>query len=1090
MTKIIVGLDIGITSVGWAVTDEDSGRILDSGVRLFKEGQAGENVKRRTFRSGRRLKRRRVQRVKDFVELAIKEGLVREDYNILSNPVALRAKGLNHSLTNEELFNALYHIVKKRGSSLEVVEDDKVKDEETAKASLSVNDKLIASGLHVCEIQLQRLNKQGHFKGSENIFRTKHYEQEAKQILRNQSVSESFVDEVIKLINRRRHFSDGPGSIKSPSIYGRFIVQEDGSIEVIDLIEKMRGRCSIYPEHFRAPKQAPSAELFNMLNDLNNLKVLNEPLDIETKKDIIRLFIREDKAHSITLSKLTKHLNVTTEDISGYRVNAKEEPIFTEFKGLKLILKAVDESRQQLYLDNFAVIDEIMVVLTSTKVIDERIERLTELQEKLPIIHIEDIKSISQISGISGYHSLSLQAIYQLNNELFNSNDNQMQIIHRLHLNHFNIEHLIGLKDIPYDREAILSPIAKRAQQEAIKVVNQIRKNYGEASKIFVELAREKNSEEKKSIIRKNQKNFETLNKNLKEEFGLEEMNFKTRLKLKLYKEQDGKCVYTGEPLALHSIINDPNAYDIDHIIPLSVSLDDSMANKVLVTNKSNREKGNLTPLQAFRNNKFDGWSEKEFKSYVSSLAAYKYGANKKKLNYLLDEREITSYSNMKDFIARNLVDTRYATRVVLNTLQDYFKVNQIPTRVIPVNGQITSMLRGKIGIKKSRDENYFHHAIDAATLTLLTQQSHFSKVFDNIVIENKDVEINTDGIPVYDYKDFITETFIQKLVPLRELAEEHEFKDNIPFKFIESKIKISHKVDKKPNRSVSDQTIYSTRQTDDGEIVVKKYKDIYDPKFMNLAQDIIDSKAHKKYLMAKHDSKTFEKLEEIVNQYMSEYKELKENPFSIYFTNHGSVQKFSKKGNGPAIKSISYFDGRLNSHIDISSNYESSMKPDKQKRVVLQQISPYRTDFYVNDKNQYKFVTVKYADVRYSQETRNYYIDINKYQEAKSIKKIDKSFNFCFSFHSDEIIYMEREINNKDGSRMIEKEIWKFTGTKSDRTNVIELKPIHFYSKDRVTPSIGKSILKLQKLHTDVLGKLYESKNNTLKLEFNIDKI
>jgi len=970
------------------------------------------------------------------------------------------------------------------------VEDEKVKDEETAKASLSVNDKLIASGLHACEIQLQRLNVHGYFKGSNNIFRTKHYEQEARQILSNQTVSDTFIQDVMELINRRRHFSEGPGSMKSPSIYGRFIVQDDGSIEVIDLIEKMRGRCSIYPDQFRAPKQAPSAELFNLLNDLNNLNVLREPLDIETKKDIIRLFIREDKAYSITIPKLTKHLNVTKEDISGYRVNTKDEPIFTEFKGLKAILKAVDESRQQIYLDNFAVIDEIMVVLTSTKVIEERIEKLTQLKEESPILHFDDIKAISQISGISGYHSLSLQAIYQLNNELFNSNDNQMQIIHRLHLNHFNTEHLIGLKDIPYDREAILSPIAKRAQQEAIKVVNQIRKHYGEASKIFVELAREKNSEEKKSTIRKSQKNFETLNKNLKEEFGLDELSSKTRLKLRLYKEQECKCVYTGECLDAKLILSDPNAYDIDHIIPLSVSLDDSMSNKVLVTNKSNRDKGNLTPLQAFRNNRFDGWSEEKFRSYVSNLAAYKYGSNKKKLNYLLDEREITSYSNMKDFIARNLVDTRYATRVVLNTLQDYFKVNQIATRVVPINGQITSMLRGKIGIKKSRDENYFHHAIDAATLTLLTQQSHFSKVFDNIMIENKDVEINTDGIPVYDYKDFITETFMQKLVPLRELAEEHEFKDDVPFRFIESKIKISHKVDKKPNRSVSDQTIYSTRQTVEGELVVKKYKDIYDPKFLSLAQDIIDKKAQSKYLMAKHDPKTFEKLEEIVNQYMREYKELKENPFNIYFTNHGSVQKFSKKDKGPAIKSITYFDGRLNSHIDISNNYESSSKTGNRKRVVLQQISPYRTDFYVNDKNQYKFVTVRRNEVRYSESKDIYFINEDWYQGQLARKGIDKSFNFLFSMHRDELMYIEKLEKNKDGSTINVKDIWKFTATNNDVNNQIEVKPVHYYERKQLMPTIGKSIIKLQKLHTNVLGKIYESKNNTLHMEFNIDKI
>ena len=41
---------------------------------------------------------------------------------------------------------------------------------------------------------------------------------------------------------------------------------------------------------------------------------------------------------------------------------------------------------------------------------------------------------------------------------------------------------------------------------------------------------------------------------------------------------------------------------------------------------------------------------------------------------------------------------------------------------------------------------------------------------------------------------------------------------------------KFSHKIDTKPNRSVADETIYSTRVIDGKEKVVKKYKDIYDP--------------------------------------------------------------------------------------------------------------------------------------------------------------------------------------------------------------------------------------------------------------------
>ena len=44
----ILGLDIGIASVGYAIIDENY-NVLISGVRLFREGTAEENTGRRGF---------------------------------------------------------------------------------------------------------------------------------------------------------------------------------------------------------------------------------------------------------------------------------------------------------------------------------------------------------------------------------------------------------------------------------------------------------------------------------------------------------------------------------------------------------------------------------------------------------------------------------------------------------------------------------------------------------------------------------------------------------------------------------------------------------------------------------------------------------------------------------------------------------------------------------------------------------------------------------------------------------------------------------------------------------------------------------
>ena len=66
--KYSLGLDIGTTSVGWAVVNLDKERIEDLGVRIFERPENPKNGKslaepRRTARSTRRRLRRRRQRL-------------------------------------------------------------------------------------------------------------------------------------------------------------------------------------------------------------------------------------------------------------------------------------------------------------------------------------------------------------------------------------------------------------------------------------------------------------------------------------------------------------------------------------------------------------------------------------------------------------------------------------------------------------------------------------------------------------------------------------------------------------------------------------------------------------------------------------------------------------------------------------------------------------------------------------------------------------------------------------------------------------------------------------------------------------------
>lgn len=171
MGRLVLGLDIGITSVGFGIIDLDESEIVDYGVRLFKEGTAAENETRRTKRGGRRLKRRRVTRREDMLHLLKQAGIISTSFHPLNNPYDVRVKGLNERLNGEELATALLHLCKHRGSSVETIEDDEAKAKEAGetKKVLSMNDQLLKSGKYVCEIQKERLRTNGHIRGHERV---------------------------------------------------------------------------------------------------------------------------------------------------------------------------------------------------------------------------------------------------------------------------------------------------------------------------------------------------------------------------------------------------------------------------------------------------------------------------------------------------------------------------------------------------------------------------------------------------------------------------------------------------------------------------------------------------------------------------------------------------------------------------------------------------------------------------------------------------------------------------------------------------------------------------------------------------------
>ena len=156
-------------------------------------------------------------------------------------------------------------------------------------------------------------------------------------------------------------------------------------------------------------------------------------------------------------------------------------------------------------------------------------------------------------------------------------------------------------------------------------MINEAIKKYGYPENIVIEMPRDKNSTEEKEKIKKaqakNEKEYESILKKIYDEYGIEitkadyRRQEKLPLKLKLWNEQSGKCLYSGKPISVEDILDNPQLFEIDHIIPKSISFDDSRNNKVLVYRAENQKKGNQTPYM-YLSNLDREWNFDQYKNY------------------------------------------------------------------------------------------------------------------------------------------------------------------------------------------------------------------------------------------------------------------------------------------------------------------------------------------------------------------------------------------------------------------------------------------------------------------------------------------
>lgn len=258
-------------------------------------------------------------------------------------------------------------------------------------------------------------------------------------------------------------------------------------------------------------------------------------------------------------------------------------------------------------------------------------------------------------------------------------------------------------------------------------MVNALIKRYGYPNKVIVEVARDlKQSKDQRDEESKRQAENQNRNKRLRTiiaetlQISEERIRRDDIEKMILWEElnprnvADRRCPYSGAQISATMLLSDE--VEIEHILPFSQTLDDSLNNKTVARRQANRIKGNRTPWDARNDFAAQDWD------YASILARAEQMPKAKRYRFGED-----GYQHwLKDdagFLARALNDTRHLSKVA----REYMSLVCPNTCVIP--GRMTAMLRAKFGLndvlglngEKNRNDHR-HHAVDACVITVTDQ--------------------------------------------------------------------------------------------------------------------------------------------------------------------------------------------------------------------------------------------------------------------------------------------------------------------------------------------------------------------------------
>lgn len=759
--KYGIGLDIGIGSVGYAVisrTNNLDARIEDIGVRLFDSGEnirqkASNAQERRGYRSTRRLLRRRKHRKERIKKFFLKIKLMNEmqlkawqEQNGNQNVLQTRIKGLNEKLTPEEILDCIIHICNRRGYR-EFYGDDSKKDNadkdelQKIEGGLANFDEIYQSGGYksVAEMLINApvFKTETSFADYRNHKNAKRYilikrefvKKELEDILNKQSeyypqlTANNIRIICDDMVFAQRDFETGPGN------------EDDKTRRFMGFIDSI-GQCMYYKDEKRAYRSTVIADIYALVNCLSQLSFVNT----ETGE----ILLPENVAKEIIDTALV-NASITENDIKNILKQNKLEmrkpgklevtvpDTIRTLKTLKAVLTNAGYKYEELIkenqfdINNPSKLHQLCLLLSENITPARRIRALKakgwneKLQKEVIRKKFGGTASVCEKYMVEAIEAFKRGETYgNFQARMLKEREDALPDIEK--------QKYLAPFDKKVDEELVKNTVVFKAVNETRKILNELIRKYGSPEYINIEVADDlgRSFKERAKIIKRINDNKKEKDKiaNKLIELGLRkegEVKPFDIERYRLWEEQEGKDLYTGEVIPVEKILS--GIYDVDHIVPFSLILDDTLQNKALVNLGVNRQqKGQQVPLGYLSSADKEDYLKRVntlFKKKKISIKKYKYLT----LSNLYGNRDLLS-----EWKSRNINDTRYITRFLVNYLSANLLFNSDKAKnVFGVKGIITSRMRRlwlnkkTWGDEQKNRDNNLHHAADAIVIANLT---------------------------------------------------------------------------------------------------------------------------------------------------------------------------------------------------------------------------------------------------------------------------------------------------------------------------------------------------------------------------------